>query len=150
MPDSITTAIISVAGTILVGIVTLALQQRQANRRPFLEKQLQLCFEATDAAASLATETDPTKWEQARLTFWRLYWGPLSIVEDAGVEEAMVALGEIIPKEPSPPPSFPRSTLAVRSYHLAHAARNVILPKWRVNLGELSGVRTPAPNVDQK
>jgi hypothetical protein len=43
-----------------------------------------MTFEASDTVARLATEIDPIKWEKARLTFWRLYWGTLAIVEDGG------------------------------------------------------------------
>jgi hypothetical protein len=55
------------------------LEQRSANRRPFLQKQLELCFEAADAAARLATETDSSEWEIARLKFWRLCWPSLDL-----------------------------------------------------------------------
>ena len=58
--------------------------QRNVRRTvsPFLKKQLDLCFLATETASRLASETDPVEWEKARVTFWRLYWGQLSIVEN--------------------------------------------------------------------
>ena len=88
----------------MVGVLTLAggmvarwYEQRQANKRPFLEKQLALCFEATETASRIATEPDPNEWEKARLAFWRLFWGPLSIVEDQAVEDAIVKFGNLVP-----------------------------------------------------
>src|ERR1700730_9700680 len=102
-------------------------QQSQANRQPFLQKQLELSFQATETAARLATETDPAEWEKARITFWRLYWGPLSIVEDREVEEAMVKLGELVPAQPLQASQLPMTSLQVASYRLAHAVRNLVL-----------------------
>ena len=88
--------------TVIAAVVALlgtALQswreRQQSNRRPFLEKQLELCFAASEAAAQLVTEPDPVEWEKARLVFWRLYWGVLSIVEDPEVESAMVKFGKL-------------------------------------------------------
>src|SRR4051794_26434518 len=98
--------ILSVA-TVAVGVWQFSVQQSQANRQPFLQKQLELCFQATETAGRLASETDPAEWEKARLTFWRLYWGPLSIVEDRAVEGAMVELGRHVPDKPVTSPSLP-------------------------------------------
>ena len=87
-------------------------EQRETNRRPFLQKQLELCFEATDAASRLALETNVTEWEKSRFTFWRLYWGILGIVEDQAVANAMVQLGELVPPTtPSNPPELPMNSL---------------------------------------
>ena len=67
-------ALIALAGTFFKSWS----EQSQANRKPFLSKQLELCFEASDAAGRLATEPDSVEWEKARREFWRLYWGTLS------------------------------------------------------------------------
>jgi hypothetical protein len=127
--------------TAALGIWQFTSQQSQANRQPFLQKQLELSFQATETAARLATETDPAEWEKARITFWRLYWGPLSIVEDREVEEAMVKLGELVPAQPLQAPQLPMTSLQVRSYRLAHAVRNLVLNSWNVSLPPLQGRR---------
>jgi hypothetical protein len=119
----------------------ISAEQRQANRRPFLQKQLELCFEATDAAARVATETNSAEWEKSRLTFWRLYWGTLSIVEDTAVEGAMVKLGEIIPKTSVKTPVLPMVSVQGAAYELAHAARDLMGKSWDVNLPPLGGQR---------
>jgi hypothetical protein len=72
----------------------------QAKRQPFLEKQLELAFEASATASRLATVADPADWEKARLHFWLLYWGPLSIIENPAVEGKMIEFGKLVPKEP--------------------------------------------------
>ena len=122
------------------GIWQFAVQQAQSNRVPFLTEQLRLAFEASDTAARLATETDAAEWEAARQNFWRLYWGPLGIVEDRAVEAAMVALGGVVPREPGTP-ALPMRALEQPSLRLAHAARHLILDSWRVELPALQGDR---------
>jgi hypothetical protein len=117
-------------------------QQRQANRLPFLQKQLELCFQATETAGRLSSETDPVEWEKDRVVFWRLYWGPLSIVENPAFESAMVALGKLIPNKPDPSIKLPMTSLGPPSYMLAHAARDLVLSSWRVDLPDLRGQRT--------
>jgi hypothetical protein len=66
----------------------LAEARRVEATRPFLEKQLTLYGEAALICAKLAT--DPTD-DKARARFWELYWGELALVENAGVERAMVS-----------------------------------------------------------
>ena len=122
------------------GIWQFSVQQAQSNRVPFLTEQLRLAFEASDTAARLATETDAGEWEAARQNFWRLYWGPLGIVEDRAVEAAMVALGSVVPREPGTP-ALPMRSLEQPSLRLAHAARNLILESWKVDLPALQGDR---------
>jgi hypothetical protein len=127
--------------TAVLGIWQFTAQQRQANRQPFLQKQLEVCFEATETAGRLASEANPGEWEKARITFWQLYWGPLSIVEDPGVEAAMVDLGKLVPIEPVNAPKLPMTSLGVPSYRLAHAVRDLVLASWNVDLPPLRGRR---------
>src|SRR5215831_10409766 len=68
--------------------------REQEFRKPFWEKQLQLYFDATEAASTMATSKDARKRELATEKFWSLYWGPLAVVEDAGLEEAPSAVVE--------------------------------------------------------
>jgi hypothetical protein len=123
-------------GTVAAGIWQFAVQHAQSNRVPFLTKQLEVSFEASDTAARLATETDQLRWEKARQNFWRLYWGPLGIVEDPKVEQAMKELGKIVPKQPTTP-ELPMRSLERPSLRLAHATRDLILMSWNVDLPPL-------------
>src|SRR5882724_457077 len=122
-----------------LGIWQFTAQQSQANRQPFLQKQLELTFQATETAARLASETDAIEWEKARVAFWRLYWGPLSIVEDRAVEGAMVEFGRLVPTQPVNAPKLPMNSLGVPSYKLAHAVRDLVSASWNVNLLPLQG-----------
>jgi hypothetical protein len=119
--------------TVAAGIWQFSTQQMQANRQPFLQKQLELCFQATETAGRLASETDPIEWEKARITFWRLYWGPLSIVEDQAVEGAMVKLGRLVPDHPVSSPELPMKSLGVPSYETRACGA-------RTGVAELAGV----------
>jgi hypothetical protein len=131
--------------TVLVGIWKFSAGQAQSNRVPFLTKQLELSFDASDAASSLAVETDPVKWDAARRTFWHLYWGTLSIVEDKGVETAMVNFGEVVPSNPVSEITLPVVTLHKPSYELAHAIRDLVLKSWNAEyLGGLLNKRIEA------
>lgn len=114
-------------------------------RRPFLEKQMELCFQASEAAATLATTTDVDSWEEARATFWMLYWGPLSIVEQplkaggAGpVESQMVEIGDALSALPADP-ELPARKLEQPSYQLAHKCRDLIFDSWDIETGVGSG-----------
>jgi hypothetical protein len=76
------------------------------------------------------------------MTFWRLYWGPLSIVENPAVESAMVALGRLVPDKPDPSIKLPMTSLGPPSYQLAHAALDLVLSSCKVDLPDLQGQRT--------
>jgi|HubBroStandDraft_4_1064222.scaffolds.fasta_scaffold66332_2 hypothetical protein len=128
--------------TALVGIWQFRSQRQQSNRQPFLQKQLDLCFEASETAARLATETNKDEWEKARLTFWRLYWGTLSIVEDPKVEVAMLELGGLVPRQPVAEPSLPMRVLERPSLKLAHMCRSLILGSWNVHIDPLKETRS--------
>lgn len=128
--------------TIAIGIWQFAEKTAQSNREPFLKTQLELCLEASNSAAKLATETDSAEWEKARKTFWRLYWGPLGMVEDRDVAAAMVELGKMVPKQPvAASEEIPKPELEVLSLRLAHATRDLILDSWNVTLEPLQDMR---------
>src|SRR5262247_4947331 len=59
-------------------------------RKPFLQRQQELYFEASTLASKLSTLDHGAEREAARKRFYQLYWGELSVVEDESVEKAMV------------------------------------------------------------
>jgi hypothetical protein len=112
------------------GVFTYADKKEQSNKEPFLKEQLKLCFRASELAATLATESCPKKWDAARQEFWQLYWGSLSIVEDAGVESEMVDFGTLIPSKPASEVTLPMNALRLPSYKLAKKLRALVLASW--------------------
>ncbi len=103
-------------------------------RKPFWERQLALYVEATSAAATLASSSDIEMKSAAEATFWRLYFGPLAIVEDEGVEAAMVKLGRCLQLQ-----DYDKGELEKLSLALAHACRDSIGNTWSMTLPELKG-----------
>lgn len=95
--------------------------------KPFLERQLKLYTEATQAAAVLATSGNPEELDVASKRFWSLYWGELALVEDKSVEAAMVQLGRALESGTTGPP------LQQYSLALAHACRDSLAESWGVN-----------------
>jgi hypothetical protein len=67
--------------------------------KPLLQNQLSLYLQATTAAATIATSTDPIERRKAINDFWRLYEGPLIMVETHEVTGAMVRFGNCL-REP--------------------------------------------------
>jgi hypothetical protein len=128
------------AGTFIWGVVTYRDAKKTEGKQPFNKEQFALCFEASNLASKLATETNPEEWDAARRNFWRLYYGPLCIVEDEDVARAMIAVGKLIPKPDLPrPDTLPIASTEYRqaSIDLAHKVRALIQKTWDVELAPL-------------
>lgn len=110
----------------------LSTQRNQADTRrieatrPFLDRQLKLYTEATQAAATLATSQSEEEITSAKQRFWSLYWGELALVEDKRVEAAMVQLGRAIEQD-----MIGREIQSL-SLNLAHACRDSLAESWGV------------------
>ncbi len=110
----------------------IATQNAQADTRrieaskPFLERQLKLYTEATQAAAALATSNKADEVAAASKKFWSLYWGELALVEDKRVEAAMVQLGSALEAGGA------GQQLQQHSLALAHACRDSLADSWGV------------------
>jgi len=131
--------------TAMVAVMALVLSSWQffktrsdANKAPFLTKQLELVFRASEAVSTLATSRDPEAWERARSDFWILYWGPLSIVENQSVLNAMADLGDIVPRNPIALGQIPvLKGIEHQSFNLAILIRRLMLESWHVDLPNL-------------
>jgi TIR domain len=98
-------------------------------------KFVELCTEASEAAATLASTTDRAAWSRARERFWVLYNGPLYAVETAQkqrskdnrseLEESMVLFGRELPADNGLPKSLPMGQLQVPSLRIAKACTEV-------------------------
>jgi hypothetical protein len=94
--------------------------------RPFLDRQLKLYTDATQAAATIATSSSQEEVVAARARFWSLYWGELALVEDKRVEAAMVQLGRALEGGAT------GKDIAPLSLRLAHACRDSLAESWGV------------------
>jgi hypothetical protein len=104
----------------------LASSRRVEATKPFLERQLKLYTEATQAAATIATSSDAAERAASIKRFWSLYWGELALVEDKSVEAAMVAFGQGLEQGGAP------AELKRLSLRLAHACRDSLADSWGV------------------
>ena len=64
--------------------------------KPVLQTQLSLYLEASSAAATIISSTDASEKTKAANDFWRLYHGPLVLVESKAVSDAMVNFGRCL------------------------------------------------------
>ncbi|MEW6211172.1 MAG: hypothetical protein AB1631_22595 [Acidobacteriota bacterium] len=96
--------------------------------KPLLEKQLSLYFEASSAVSAIATSSDPAEREKATNTFWRLYYGPLVVVETKEVSNAMQSFAKCLSgQEPCS-----RAELNKRSLALATSLQESMLKSWNL------------------
>ena len=65
-------------------------------QKPLWDRQVKLYFEATRVAASLTTTEPGDEWDKLSNKFWQLYRGPMCLIEDQGVEAAMVNFGKAL------------------------------------------------------
>ncbi len=105
---------------------TQAETRRIEATKPFLERQLKLYTDATQAAAMLATSKKPDELDVANKKFWSLYWGELALVEDKRVEAAMVQFGRALES------GSVGQQLQQPSLSLAHACRDSLAESWGV------------------
>lgn len=120
-----------------------AAKQLEARRfeaaRPFLQRQLDLCVEASDAAAALASARRPEGIVVARDRFWQLYIGSLHIVEDFGEESVavnMAAFGDALKKAPAAPGEMAALDIDQRglealALNIGRSCRALIVAGWR-------------------
>jgi hypothetical protein len=124
--------VLVVAGVAIGGAIGVAEYLHTVAResqKPFLEKQLAFCAEATGAAAILATADDQKARARAKDLFLEMYWGRLGLVEDVRVTQAMINYKHVVidgNKGSTSPP-----VLALR---IGFACRDLTLAAWQVRL----------------
>jgi hypothetical protein len=131
------------------GIVQYTLSTNQANRVPFLQKQLEVVLDATDAAGQMATYADPDKWNAAREHFRTLYTGKMVMVENSELAQAMIAFGTQADLGGPPESGLPRFDLINAALKLDIAARNFVLSSWGIGLANLNNSDDPKAPVEK-
>jgi hypothetical protein len=96
--------------------------------KPLLERQHELYFEASSAAATIASSKNPDERRKAENTFWKLYWGPLVFVESTDVSGAMLRFGNCL----SGVQACSDDELKNRSLSIASAMEASILKTWNL------------------
>jgi hypothetical protein len=125
---------VAIAGLAIGGVVGVAEYLHTAAResqKPFLEKQLAFCAEATGAAAILATSQDEAARARAKDLFLEMYWGRLGIVEDVRVTQAMINYRNVVIEGDKGANSDPPPVLALK---IGFACRDLTLAAWQIRL----------------
>jgi hypothetical protein len=117
-------------------------------RKPFIEKQTELVSKAVEAVAILATSDDDNVWLPARDTFYQLYWGQLSMVENARLASWMVVARRQLEEAVASGEHRPFRSLQNTSLCLAHAGRDLVLDAWQVKLDTVSIELTGVDNCE--
>jgi hypothetical protein len=97
--------------------------------KPLLQNQLSIYLQASAAAATISRSTDLVERKKAINDFWRLYEGPLIMVESKEVSSAMVAFGNCLDKTES----CDEAEISDRSHALASRMQESILKSWNTN-----------------
>ncbi len=100
-------------------------------RMHFYKLQLDYYAEATEAAATLATEDIGTEdYQKARKRFIRLFWGRLAIVEEKTVESRMLRFKNLLDKYEKTDSQVTKTQLEQASLKLAHDASKYTINVW--------------------
>lgn len=114
-------------------------QERRLRDREFMkplwEKQLATYFEASEAAATIATTSDPNERARAENKFWMLYEGPLIIIESPAVAVAMKTFGSALSAQTNQSPK-PTKDLRDLSRELASAFQESLIEGANLRLDE--------------
>jgi hypothetical protein len=103
---------------------------KSARKLPFLTKQLEYCFEASELAAKLARSDDEAEWLVAQKRFFQLFFGPLAIVEDDDVARSMMRFALALESEGGGFP--PNHRLNGPSLDLSGEIRKLLLRSWQI------------------
>lgn len=120
-----------------IGFLNYSMAVQRDSKKPFLDKQLTLYFEASQAASQLATLPEGKERKQANTKFWELYYGQLSLVESPEVENAMDKFGEALQRYEKKESGL--RELQQLSLNVSHACRDSLSESWGVSLEELTG-----------
>jgi len=102
--------------------------------KPLWEKELDLYFRATAAAATIATTKKSPQREVAENEFWQLYEGPLVVVENQALSGAMKRFGRCLDGHDR----CDDNELRLRSRALASTIQETIEESAKLRLSEFS------------
>lgn len=109
---------------------------KETNKRSFLQKQMELLFDAVDTATCLAITQDPNEFEKARRKFYHLLLA-LNLVVNHKVESALFVISNTMSPAPANTLDLPLEELRNPTYALSHAVRDLLSSSWNVQLSEL-------------
>jgi hypothetical protein len=111
----------------------------------YWNKKLELFLAASQAASTMATTTSLVIFKSARENYWKLYYGPLSLVEGKDVKRAMQVFAKKVPN--FDPSALPLSSLQTPAYQLTIAMRNELGESWTKPFSELPFYKIPVDDT---
>lgn len=143
-----------------IALIEYGCNARREFKKPLQQKQLEIYQEASSAAASLAT-IDPGSddWKKSKTTFYRLYYGPMAMLEDfrhtedsprkkqeITVEQAMIVFHACLDDKQclnacpgAEKCDYSKQTLENLSLGLAHTCRRSLGTDWGMDIKQLNG-----------
>lgn len=106
----------------------LLASKKQEYLQKFWQERLKLYEEVTLAAGQIASSRTLDDARTPIGIFWRLYWGPLSILEDRAVLSAMVTFGKKLKEAEAG--EIMLMELQTKAYDLARACRKSLKNTW--------------------
>jgi hypothetical protein len=147
--------------TVLIGALWSVHRYHQDRKNEhdlyIFQHQAALYFDASRAAATLATSNDPKGLEEARARFDQLFWGELVVVEDRRVELAMIAFNNCLndPKKDcreemqtqyNKNKDIPaKGSIEKRALDLSACARESLKHQWAIEFGKVPPAGTKCP-----
>ena len=129
-------AAVLVAGAIYAFTITRFNFTGERDDPVLREQAIQLCREASEVAARLASSSNQETWSNARQRFWELYNGPLYIIETkekekspdhtSPLETAMVHFGRLLKEAGDKPEKLPLTNLDQDSLAVARACKDTV------------------------
>jgi len=108
----------------------------------YWNKKADYFLEASNAAATLGTTNKLIEFNEARQTFWRLFYGEMSLVEGSCVKRAMQTFASNVPKSPiKTNQNLPREDLQQPSFKLAIMLRHELATGWEQPFSELDQIK---------
>jgi len=104
----------------------------------FWEKQLELYIQVSSLAAELTqNEITSSEYKTSRNSFYTLFWGPMSIVEDSAVKIAMENFSSQLIKYETSTTKTDLEALVQKSFQLARTCRESSIKRWDLKEFEL-------------
>ena len=103
----------------------------------FWNTKLSLFLETSTAASTMATTNSIDEFNAARIKYWELFFGRLSLVEGRSVKKAMEAFSGKIPTGEVKQDQLPFKELQQDAYRLTIALKKELGVAWREPFGEL-------------
>lgn len=103
----------------------------------FWNKKLELFLETSAAASTMATTASIEEFNNARIKYWELFYGRLSLVEGQAVKHAMETFSAQVPTGSVAQGSLPLTSMQQPAYRLTLVLKQELGHAWEEPFGEL-------------